>query len=316
VTSLYQFVGEYFTGRESSLSSHYQGNLRRVMRQFEEWAGAPVMLADLDERVVNEFLAHYGRDHSPTSVNNARRMILTLWGHAYDYDLVPRQPKRRRIVRFREEERIPEAWTLEECNKIFSVCASLEGVVCDIRACDWWLSLTLAVYATGCRITAMLGSKVADYVPHANVPGLFVRRQKNRRELFYALPAWVREVIDRVVAAPPRELIWPWHLHRNTLWGHFRRIIRAAGVPAPAGTLNLFHRLRRTCISYCDAASPAIAQRQADHESYKTTRESYVDPRISGAVTAADVLPPPSVRDYRPPVEQPCWATVCDTLTF
>ena len=75
-----------------------------------------------------------------------------------------------------------------------------------------------------------------------------------------------------------------------------RSIVEAAGIPPPKGHNQLFHRLRRTTLSLCAAIDPAVAQGQAGHADYATTLKHYIDPRIAGGRSAADVLPEPIIR--------------------
>jgi len=91
---------------------------------------------------------------------------------------------------------------------------------------------------------------------------------------------------------PGRELVWPWPYHRNTLWSMSRRIIQGAGLSVDSRGRGQFHKIRRTCISYCAAINPGLAQQQAGHADARTTAR-YIDPRIAGRQSAVDVLPRP-----------------------
>jgi len=92
----------------------------------------------------------------------------------------------------------------------------------------------------------------------------------------------------------PAERLFVWPCCRRHLFAIFRRIIEAAGVRySPRHSLGLFHRLRRTALTYCWAVDPAVAQRQGGHSSAEITRKHYVDPRIAAdGICAADILPP------------------------
>jgi integrase len=76
----------------------------------------------------------------------------------------------------------------------------------------------------------------------------------------------------------------------RTVWDKFRQIVDTVGLPAPKSKRNLFHKLRRTTITYCAKIDPAIAQRTAGHRDYATTLRSYVDQTIVRIPSAADVL--------------------------
>jgi integrase len=88
-------------------------------------------------------------------------------------------------------------------------------------------------------------------------------------------------------------LIWPWPHHRRTLFLRFRELVEAAGLPCPRTGHQLFHRLRRTMLSYCAAVSLPIAQQQAGHTTAAMTLRHYVDPSI-----ARPQLPPIPVPEF------------------
>jgi integrase len=57
----------------------------------------------------------------------------------------------------------PQAWTLSECEAIFSTCAALTGTICGISRADYFLSLALVAYWTGERIGAVRSARSEDY---------------------------------------------------------------------------------------------------------------------------------------------------------
>jgi integrase len=257
------------------------------VRRFTAFMGRAVGLNELTEGEVCRYLQARRKVVNPVSTNNERRTILTLWKSAYDNDMAERPPRLGLIRRVPEEIDVPEAWTAAECNKLFSAAAQLPGKLAGIPARQWWLSLLLTVFYTGVRIGALCKTPVAGYTPGE---GLLVRKQKNHRPQWYALPAQACQAIDVTLAAE-RELLWPWPFHRHLIFRRMRRLVEAAGIAAPRGHGQLFHRLRRTCLSLCASIDPAIAQRQGGHADYATTLKHYIDPRIARGRSAADVLP-------------------------
>ena len=283
----------YIPGR-IRLSPGYEKNLARAVAQFGEHLGRDPAIEDLDEQAIAAWLHSYRRERSDTTTNNVRRMIFTLWDAAADDGLV-RPPRRRRVRRLKENQAPPQAWTVSEVRTILEAARAQTGEIAGIPARLWWPSLILAVYWSGCRIGAMRSVPLDGYLPGR---GLLIRRQKNSKPQWYDLPETCCESIDRIVFGS-RPLLWPWPYHHRTIWKHFRRIVEYAGVRCPAEGLNLFHRLRRTNLSYCDAVDPAIAQRQGGHSTYQVT-ERYIDRSISRRASAADVLPDPD-RDGESP---------------
>lgn len=287
---LTDFLESVYLPSRVELSREYTGLLRATVRRLGEFLGHPAALDDLTEESVAGYLAWYRGDWTAVSTNNQRTTVLTLWRSAYEFDLTDRAPRPRLIRALPEEVDPPEAWSLEECQRLFAACRNWPGSVCDIPAGAYWSSLALSVYWTACRIGALRFTPISAY---AGGHGLLVRKQKNKRPQWYPLPPSCCEAVDACLGTMPRPLIWPWAGDPKKLWREFRRIVEAAALPAPHTGRQLFHRLRRTCLSLCAAQDPAIAQRQAGHASYETTLRHYIDPRMAGGLTAADVLPDP-----------------------
>jgi hypothetical protein len=101
----------------------------------------------------------------------------------------------------------------------------------------------------------------------------------------------VREAIEQLIDLDPdREFLFPWPYDLpkpiagtnktkrswRTLWSHYRRILKRAGLPVTRG--DLFHRLRKTTITHIAAASDQENARKAGgHSSLKVTSR-YIDP--------------------------------------
>jgi integrase len=288
--TLAEFLEDVFLPSRIEVSAQYAANLCAIVRRLDAFLGCAVALDELNETDLCRYLSAYKQSACAITVNNNRRSLLTLWRAAWDEGLTDRPPRMGRIRRLPEEYSPPEAWTAEECNLLFSAAAEWPGMVGNIPAGQWWLSLLFTVYWTGCRIGALIHVPTAAYKDGR----LLVRRQKNHRPQLYFLPASCCEAIDATRPAG-RELLWPWPLHSTRLFATFRKIVEKAGVAHPPGGRQLFHRLRRTTLSLCAAVDPAIAQRQGGHADYATTLKSYIDPRISRGRTAADVLPEPII---------------------
>lgn len=233
---------------------------------------------------------------SPACVARYRRILVAIYAWGAEQNLcqpveLPRVPVPRPV---------PQAWTVAEVSKILTVAASWPGYVGqNTLASDWWPALILTVYWTGARIGSIMEAQPSDW----NVAGstLTLRRTKNGRSMVYHLHPQAAGAIQYIYD-PQGDRLFYWPHTRWWLYRVFRRIVEKAGVPAPkSGSGNLFHRLRRTCLSYCWAVDPSIAQRQADHSSARITLNHYIDPRIvmQQAKTAADVLPVPNIHPER-----------------
>lgn len=285
---LADYVQKHYLAERPGLSPDYERLLAKTVSRLENHAGTRLGLADVDRGLVASFVQR-GIDAGlrPATVNGWARMLRTLLSSAFDDGLLGQPP--RKLRKLKENLAPPEAWNFDECVLLFREIWATPGWIEGFRAADFWSSLVATVYWTACRIGALVRCEWPDYRPGE---GLLVRRQKNGNQQWYPLPESACKLIETLWREDPGR-IWPWPYHRNTLWKHFRPIVERAGIPCPRTGRQLFYRLRRTNISYCAAEDPAIAQRQADHADWRTTRDHYVDPRIARERSAADVLQDP-----------------------
>jgi hypothetical protein len=283
-----EFLRTVYVPSRVRLSTRYVASLGESVEGWSRFLGRPARLGDFDEMALSSFLAFVARFRPATSVNSYRRRLLSLWEHAAATGAAGRGPQRRLVRTLPEEIDPPEAWGEGQVVELVNEAGLQTGSVGDVPACDWWLSLFLAVYWTSNRITATLAVESAHY----DGAGILVRRQKNHRPQWFALPESCRRVVERT-RPETRRLIWEHPWHPRTVWTKARAIIEAAGLPAPRTGRQLFHRLRRTTITLCASVDPDVAQRTAGHRDYQTTVRSYIDPRLLRARSAADVLPDP-----------------------
>lgn len=274
-----------------AVSDRYKQAMHTLVRQFSDYLGRPAVLTDLTECTLAAFLGSLASSHAATSANSFRARMLAVWRSAYDDGLLDSLPRTKLIRRLPEEHDPPEAWTVEEVGQLVFTASQTSDMVGDITASDFWVSLLLTTYWTGCRIGALMKTTTDNY----RAGSLLVRNQKNHRSQLYSLPESCCEMIDATDPSS-RNMLWPWPYGRRWLWTTMRRIVERSGIPCPRTGRQLFHRIRRTTLSYCAIVDPAIAQRQAGHASYQTTLSSYIAPKIIHAKTAADVLPEPMKR--------------------
>ena len=289
-----QFVQSVYLPSRVAVSATYATDLATTTRKWSDYLGREAGLNDFSEPVVSGFLTNYRKKWSARSTNDKRAILLRLWQSAYDHDLVDRPPRLRLIRRLPEDHDPPKAWNVDQVAALLRYAYALDGMVGEIRAAEWWPSLFLTVYWTACRIGALLRTPTASY----DGKTILVRHQKTRTQI-YPLPESCCRVIEDT-APRDRMLLWPMPWGRRWFYRLSRRIIEGTGLPCPREPRQMFHRLRRTNLSYCAAVDPAIAQRQAGHADYRTTLESYIDPTIAGGRSAADVLPDPLADQDQP----------------
>jgi integrase len=289
--TLADFLSAIYLPAHFGVSALYAADLTRCVRRLDEWAGEPINCRELAPGLLAAFLAYrLTQADSPVTVNNRRRQLLTLWSAAADDSLAP-PPLPRRVSRLPEPIDPPEAWTVDEVSELLWTAQHWPGKVADVPAGVWWDSLFSAAYWTGVRISALRSATKADYDGRQlRIRG---RIQKNKRGQLFEVPPHLASKLDRIVEYPS-PLLWPWPHCRRHLFTVARRIIERAGLPCPHEGRMLFHRLRRTHVSYAWRIDPAVAQRSAGHSSPETTRRHYVSPAIAPERSAADCLPVPA----------------------
>lgn len=292
---LASFVSGTYLPSRVAVSAEYRRQLLAACDRFSNSIGHRAKLGDFSTESVARHLVGFHDRHSDRSTNNERQILLMLWAYAFDAGLTDKAPRPRLIATLKVEQKPPKAVKFTDVMKIVETCRTLPGTLCGIAAADFWLSLVLCEYWTGCRVGAMLATPSANY----GNGRLEVGNQKTKKTQSYRLPESCCEIIDRT-RPHDRERIWPWARHRTGIFPLFRRIMESAGLAPPKTGHHLFHAIRRTNISYCAAIDPALAQRQANHADYATTLKYYVDESIVNELQAVDVL-----RDPLHPGESP-----------
>ncbi len=257
------------------------------LRQVNRWAGHTITIEELNTELILSYMRHrklIGR--SPRTVNNTRFMLLSLWRHAYRKKLKAEPPPDSLdLPKLKVVKQIPEAWSLEELNKILHACDNSRPLpYWDYRT---WRALILCLYDTGARLDSMLSAKVSDI--HDGY--LTIRKSKTNRESVHKLHEDTLSIIERL---PEHEggLLFPWPFKRRQIWREFGRILKAAGLPG--GPRNQFHKMRRTSATHLAAAvGIEAAERHLGHTTPGLARSTYIDPRFMPAIAAADVLPRP-----------------------
>lgn len=231
-----------------------------------------VSLAEISEITLARFQAQILPGRSPASVNCYLRHLAAILAH-YHATAGTAAPRWRKL---REPRRVPLALTVDEFSAVIQEAKTERGSIGGVPAKLWWRSLLLAAWDTGCRMTAMLGTRSADFLPGK---GLLVSAevQKDNEGQWFFLPPDTLAVVAEL-AEYHQKMLWPRHLTVETIGKRFRRILDRSGIYAPKGSGMRFHRLRRSKASYTEAAG-GDAQKALGHSTRAVT-ERYLDPRI------------------------------------
>jgi len=257
--------------------------------KFDIFAGWPELPAITEETVCGFLHACRKSGLSAATVNSKRSHILALLNCAYRKRLIFDPP--RDVPRCRESRKVPTAWTADELQRLVTHAGTLAGAVGELPASWYWQSMIMVCYETGLRVGAVRTLEVNDFHPHG--PALLIRSETQKTLLGQCVPlsAPTAALLAEHLYTPERTLIFPWPNCPRYFFVKFRRIVEGAGLTASRRGHDLFHKIRRTNISYLACESLELARRQAGHVSAATTQRFYIDPRIVGERRAVDVLP-------------------------
>lgn len=223
---------------------------------------------------------------SPATVAKDKAHLASLANHAARKRLIPEFVEWPRV---RVPKRLPRGYTLEEVSAICRAGRHRSGSVGRVPAAWFWLTLPMAAWETGERIGALLRLRWGEVDLDRRVVTFLGENRKDHittieRDITGRLADYLRPQ-----AGTASQLVWPWLEARKGIAHIFPSlslICRAAGVQ-PRG----FHAFRKASASYIKAAG-GDASEHLGHANPKTTRDHYLDPKITGRQSALDFLPP------------------------
>jgi len=267
--------------------------LRVSISLLERFFGGPVSLADLSEMRLGAWMRWLAESRAPATVNGKRGAILTLWRAAVQAGLA-NVLGALRVAKLVEPRPVPIAWTLIELSRILAVCAKCRGHWGPLRTRDAWPALILLLWDSAARIGSARGARLEDidlaartwYVPAADVKG-------HREARLFFLSAQTVAAL-RLIAKPPRELLFPYPRDWRELWPEYKALLRRAKLPCDRW--HLFHCLRRTAESYAANRRGIEWAAAAVGHGRDVAEKSYISPRIFRWPRLIDALPRPKFR--------------------
>ena len=291
-----EYVRDYELTRE--LQSNSVDQISICARLLERWNGGPVKLADLDERMLSEFLLDYSRGgKAPSTVRAKRVQLLSLWRAAADDGLC--RPPTRRIRSVRVPQIAPTAWRYDEVCKLVETCAGLPRChASGMRRSEWW--------ALAIRVAWDSGLRWEDQVERARVDGvtpegwLAMPQHKTGRVMVRMLSEGTMAALRDSVARHRRVLITPWSKSHETFSEQFRLIVEKSGVRK--GTWKW---LRRAGATDCEAQQAGSATNHLGHApGSRIAERHYIDPTLLGR-NSTFPRPLPTYTPPPPPPELP-----------
>ena len=272
-------LGEYVRQSYSLLRDVRPGSLRQLVISadlLERWAGGPVRLDQLNEQTVSAWLRDYSATVRPATVRAKKAAILALWRAAADEGLAE-DPVARRVRRVRVPERVVQAWTKEEVERLLKAAATLpRRHRCGLRRSAWWDLAIRVAWDTGLRWGDLVALRADALGPDGN--GVVVQ-SKTGRAITVRLSQGTLEALRASLAACPRDLVCPWPASGETFRAQVHRLVARAGIRA--GTWKWIRRGSGTDVE--------LQAEGAGHRHLGNTpavfRASYEDPAIVGRRT-------------------------------
>lgn len=288
-----------------------------ALRNFRDSLGHEPTAADLNDEAVEMFQV-YLRDKklSAKTINERVGRVVALWNWLAKKGLSECFPA---INPLQEQRRTPQAWTQEQLARLFDACRREPGNVGSIPAGKFWEALNLVLWDTGARIGELLALRWEwlDWETGFITVPAEVRKggmQDAVYNLHSATLALLAEIEDH-----SRDLIFPWPLTECSLYNHYSRILKRAGLPRDRK--SKFHRMRKSVASHLQAAGVDASQ-SLGHSSSAITRESYLDPTIVNGRKTHEVLFRPQAAPQavsvpsKPPVIAPVIMADVDAMAF
>lgn len=267
-----------------------------TLDRFRDCVGHEPTIDDLDDFVVAKFLKwrattpHRGRLCSAASVAKDKAQLVSISNFAAKKRMLRSDGQ---IVEFLSLPRVrtirhaPQAYTLDEVQRLILKARTREGEVGGHPAGWWWSTIIHTAWETAERIGALLALRWGD----VDLDGMTVlfraeTRKGRSHDLLRPITPQLAGLL-RPEARDPDELVWPWDRKQLTsIWTSMKLLCRRAGVRGTG-----FHRLRKASASYVQAAG-GDATDHLGHSKPEVTRQHYLDARITQTKRAVDYLPP------------------------
>lgn len=225
-----QTLGVYARQGYSLLRDVRPSTLRQytiVADLFERWAGHPVLLEQLDERSVSEWLRDYAANHQPATVRGKKNMILALWRAAAD-DGACDHPVGRRVRRVTVPQKVVTAWTRDEVEDLLLAAAKLPRMhKCGLRRSEWWPLAIRIAWDSGVRWADQVALPISSITPEGFCSWTAA---KTGRVVSFRLAESTMQALAASLVRCPRALAIPWPSSRETFLRQVDLIVEKAGI--------------------------------------------------------------------------------------
>jgi integrase len=269
----------------------------------EQQQPRPVRLSDMSDNLLAEALSwQLSRGRSAATANKLRRSLVAVWRHAVEEKGFPGRPLRVKPVK--EPKRKPQAWTIEDVNKIVEAATRVRGKVGTVPAHRWFPAVLLTIFNTGLRISAFMLCPTRGLNLERGSLLVPAEVQKHDADEIYDLLPITVEALAAI--DPHRNRLlgddWPHDRQQNhwrALTRAYRKILVSAGLFDSCDDVtsrDLFHKLRRTFASYVAKSTGTSGAQDALGHSTPAVTQRYLDREIVGGPRLRDILPTPEIK--------------------
>ncbi len=252
------------------------------IRRFGEVLGRPPKLADFTQENLARFTSSRLRCHPATTVNRETAKLVAEWRAACRKGILPVWPEHKLL---REPERIPQAWSQDEINRLFASAYQESLPVGDAPGSAWWPALFFTAWDSGERIGALLQLRWADMDGNGWLVVRAEYRKGKTRDRGYQLHEQTVNALAELRRYTRKE-IFPWPYTKTYIYERLTAILERAKLTTDRK--SKFHRIRKSHASHAEAAG-MNATELLDHSTRNVTK-AYLDPRIVIKKHATDVL--------------------------
>lgn len=278
--------------------------IRSQVANFGRYLAREPLLSDLTKAHLQAAMSwQLSQGRTRDTANKLLRTLRALWSYAAEMEPPLCDPPLCGPPRMRQlsvPQREPEAWSIDQFQRILAAARRLKGQIGKHPAGDWWAAILLTAWNTGARKTALMMIR-RDWIDlPARQLVIEADVQKDQESIRATLQA---ETVEALLPLMPDRaavrVFQDWPYDRNgtewaTLTRWLRKLIVAAGLratPADVTHRDLWHKIRRTFATYiCAVSDLETARRMLGHSSVEVTRR-YIDQSKLGQKSQADLLP-------------------------
>jgi integrase len=223
--TLADFLDDYAARRSLRPGSTRQMKLAVV--QLCRWCGRELLVSDLTEKLVSDWLADYAASgKAPATVKGRRTAILILWRAAADAGLC--SPPTRNVRNVRLQWKPATAWRPDEVQRLIAACRLLPREhPCGLRRAVWWELAVRVAWDSALR----WGDQISLPVNVIQPDGTFeICQSKTSRPVTCRLSPRTLDLLAATLATAPRKLVTPWPASRESFQEQCRRLVRKAGI--------------------------------------------------------------------------------------